>query len=485
MRTIECGPAWFETGIVGVLAGATVGQASSSQAGPTIAFSPWSRDIWLRSVGKEVFPFMRKNENRPKKVLEWFQHCCTPQDVPAGPWAGGPFLTRRLLEEYEQRQAGLPAMQWLHRGVPEGLSHGDHARDMFYKLFCRSQLQFIHAHFRDYSFQSSKVSDLFPEGIDCGGRRSRSAPGIVHSAYCVASRKHLSPEQSLRNLAVMARWYPLAAFESARAADLLQQGSLFTIDGYIPDISVRGKRLQQVATLWLGGDPQAQPDTVTESVSADLAECLQYIGKLTNDKLLGETHSGHPYSMHHNDVDTIKARYKELIQTTRLFGGQSRCELLDDRYSNAYGCWRGKEQVLSAYFPASGTSAREAWSGGVVPEFPVVHDVKINSIADYQNYELRQWAWMEELLVRTVADKLISVRVASTGETREDIAAAIQGPQPFTVAISTEELARIYFAATREVVKQATEEQADDYASRVGLALITTAYDLSKVMNAA
>ncbi|EZG55308.1 hypothetical protein GNI_114920 [Gregarina niphandrodes] len=470
MRTLECKPAWFEIGMVGMLAGATEGERGSATV-----LGQWSRDIWMSGVGEDLKAFLEKNENKPRKLLEWFQTHCTPRDAPENPRAGGPFLTRRQLEEYEQRQADLPAMQWLHRDAPADDCQKRQAQVIVRALKFSLNSIDEKTSLREGAFEDCPPSDLYPEGL-CGfGRLDRSPSGLVNWAYFWKNREDMSPEQELRTLAVIARWHPASVLEGHIG---IWKTPLYKQNDYIPDLSVHEGRLRQLAALWFCGDPNVKPGPITESVVADLERSLREIEYYSLSEV-DRNEEDDTYFLRYVDVEKVKKEYLARLDAQKKRVSLREETMLERRYCEAYtGC---RDKFLSTYFP---DPSQPKPSAGEVPEFPLGSQVKITNIADYQNYELRRWAWMEELLVRTVLDQVLSKHTTNTGEALDAAAlvAAKNAPEPFIVSVSRADLRDIYDQALPQVAKRVAVEQAHEYACRTAGVLITTAYNQSTVL---
>ncbi|EZG55307.1 hypothetical protein GNI_114910 [Gregarina niphandrodes] len=445
MRTQQCKSAWLKVDIAGVLAGCGQGQVSSyfspsAEVPPPppmkVVVSRRVRDLLLYSNVDEVRPFLEENLENPAKLVEWLEdYYNRPQDKKLSDVMF--LIPRRRLEEDERRQVESPRQE------------------------------------------ASKEQLNVPIETDGGQSCSdQGVPALVHWARCHANRDALSPAQYLRNLAILARWFPEAAYKLARMW-FEQDAPMFTSSEFVPDLSVGRQRLRQVSLLWLGGDPNGFSDPLSDSISDAVGGYISDIG--------GSRQRGNAISCLH--IDDVKEGYSTTLQSLDKLKGKHRRQHLERRYKSAYkGC---AELFLATYFPEVVRGMRRQRIHipprlrGRPFAFPVGHTTKVFRRANYRSYDLREWAWMEELLVRTMLDKLIAVRAASTNETPEVIAAALQRPEPFTVSLSKEELYETYNRATDEVASQVAAEQASAYASRVALAFMTTAYNHCSVMDAA
>ncbi|EZG78224.1 hypothetical protein GNI_039540 [Gregarina niphandrodes] len=469
MKTIQCNPAEFGSGIVGVLAVSTRSQASAllntSCAGPSISTegqqeggrataveaSEWARDIWRHSIGQDLKSHFAKNRRRPVSLFQYVKEQCS-MPGPADEVPQVPFLTRRQVEEYEQRHAHPAALKWLH--------HCDHRFSPQYTA--EVGLQGLRPGFNVTSYDSdifkgrdrikTDPGETYPEGLEGSGRIQRSVPALVLWAYFTDERAKMPFAQRLRNLSVLMRWYP-AEVTSLVVGEFLRQLESRTLK-----FPTGERLLQNRVALWLSGYRDAGNSAVKQSMVTHLAKYLEAVKQDA-----------------HETVTPEWTTYTSLRRTHRD-ATSKRFDILTRRYTQAYEAC--KDRLLSAYFPVASpgvSSLPEALSAAEhVPQFPVGGVSKISKFDDYQDYELRQWAWMEELLVRTLLDKLVSHHATKTGQDRNVVAQALRGPNRFALAVSQDEIRSMYSEVLTTVATRAAAEQAHDYGCRILCAATTS-----------
>ncbi|EZG54457.1 hypothetical protein GNI_120720 [Gregarina niphandrodes] len=465
MRTLKCISGEFGARMAGVLAvgldPSVVTEArplTASEVGRAIVVEPsqWAREIWRHSVGKNLESFFRANTHRPKQLIKFFKNKMPGvlEDVPEFP-----FMTRRQLEDYEQRRSNRAAVQMLHSGegqsrTGDGVSTVHWLWRAFDAVSGSNERLFCGAPFKE------DASPLYPERLDGTGRIGRSPPALVLWAYHDGRVGNMSPEQSIQNLALLARWHPAAAFRYAmynleREAPLKRRA---------PDLSVDFDSIWQVTRLWLPGGPVRNVDDMLGSMAYEVTMFLQSI----KDQFVDPKRD-------------LPVFYRSIQNLKHTLAGKHYGKL-ESRYREAYiNC---RDRMIATYFP-DGTAATEP-SAAQREGYPVGSRRKIIDADHYrQSLELRQWAWMEEVLVRTLFDKLVFLHATNTDQDRNAVALTLRGPEPFPLTLSQDQLRSSYDDALSDVVERVAIEQAHDYACRVCCAAISAvAYSRDAVLDA-
>ncbi|EZG82429.1 hypothetical protein GNI_016540 [Gregarina niphandrodes] len=301
---------------------------------------------------------------------------------------------------------------------------------------------------------------------------SWSVPGVAHLAYYLELRDSMSPQEKLRYLSTLARWYPAQAFMHV-FTDLKKHSPLFTQEGYDPKIdgNVWQKedlnKFQQAICLWLGYERKNDIEPMRDSIVGPMVGELLYF----LDVIMDEASSKH--GGNRNVAARTAARKSRMGQWINSMA-VDRARVLRKCYIARYS--DRQESLISAYL-----SGLLSWQG----PSPVMHPpvglnecCGINPLRSCQPYQLRQLLWMEEQLVCRLVHMLIDQHAAETCQQREDVIDRFMH-SPSALCVSETTYRQLYSKALKETAVQVAIEQGYDFAWRVACAGITIVYGLS------
>ncbi|EZG78355.1 hypothetical protein GNI_037530 [Gregarina niphandrodes] len=294
--------------------------------------------------------------------------------------------------------------------------------------------------------------------------RLRSAAALAHWAYYFEKSEAMSPEQRLWSLSELARWWPAQALREA-SSDLVANLPSLTDADY-----ERGD-LRKAMGLWLSKNKDALSndvvsDPVLDQMIAELSAFARHLRALIRSW---------PNWPPGDSIESAMAAKVNGIASIKT-------EAFKQRNTSIWMMHR--EHLVSAYF-----SKLVSWGvdSPYVPSpeevhFPVAHR---NSFDFHRvgNNTLRQHAWVEERIVRRLMGMLINEHAYETRQTSEQVVLAIHTDKSFRFSVSRDTFNTWYYKAVKDVAARLAEEEAYDYAWRIGGAAITLMFNVPDVVN--
>ncbi|EZG82427.1 hypothetical protein GNI_016520 [Gregarina niphandrodes] len=380
----------------------------------------FARAIWLDDFSASC---IQAEENRIAAAGHDFGTVCDDSDLSAlGRWFEHQrrrldkmpepsellFLTRRTVEEYEQwdQAANLEVRNWIDPKTA-GLSKDSMALTL---LITYGML------YRDNYARAGHSFEATPPG-----------PSLIRWAWYTWEEDNMQLEKRLKTLALLSRWSSMKALSG-----LLRQppGSSYSLQ------KVTKEACQAAAAFWFcPGDCQREKGV----------------------------------------DEVVDAVVEDVMQGRSVFeAAQRREQLLSKQYMDAYQ--RCQYQFLSVYFPGApdfACDSRQPFEERIsidAPQFPVGSETKINCIDDYGNYNLRQWAWFEEELVRSLLKSFLCELSQSELKTVNDMMGRSEW---ITISMNQEDFDDRYNEVLKHVVRRVAHTQAEEYAHRLSCVQMT------------
>ncbi|EZG59596.1 hypothetical protein GNI_092070 [Gregarina niphandrodes] len=190
-----------------------------------------------------------------------------------------------------------------------------------------------------------------------------------------------------------------------------------------------------------------------------------------------------------------KQRLESLSMLSRWYPAQVAHYLfreVRDRFLDRDLCLRREGGLFNAHVPTSSLYILQIderialWfyenpqtKGELIKEVkPFVEMFQDNLRGHVRDCRVRDSAWMEELLVRTLMDKLVSLHAARTGQDRQIVAQTLRGREPFVFSVSQQELCETYSEILTTVATRVAVEQTHDYACRAACVAMSSVFYL-------
>ncbi|EZG82435.1 hypothetical protein GNI_016600 [Gregarina niphandrodes] len=453
----------------------------------------------------------------------------------------GSFIFRWAVEGYEQ---------WTHSGSLEArefLANVDGANAVVEEL--RSVMQAMSDEQLTNRGNGRLIPPILLPSIDGISRILRSPSGLARWAVYHRNSHSMTADERLRNVCVLARWYPQkACYEAAKIIGSLPNLKYISAtdgscDPQCFDISI--EELRRITALAFydnpasndatsdncpassdrGDDvasrrsqvvPDPKVDSVFEQTVRDVADFMEQLRAymrnsqftfagydIPDDNALGDVRATGDNVLDDNALEDVRATgdnvpddsasednalggdgapigalYVPKLLSTWVNGlMDKRIAELRQRYEDVYSS--SQNDLVSAYFSGingSGEVSRDS-SGDVSGEaqFPVGSEVKITSLDDYQNYDLRERAWFEQSFVRGLM-YLILLQETGHGPNRSmmEIVNRMRSNDPLTFTMPVNLFNTLYDFTTKEITEWMALEQGTGYAYRAGVAISTT-----------
>ncbi|EZG82425.1 putative transmembrane protein [Gregarina niphandrodes] len=258
----------------------------------------------------------------------------------------------------------------------------------------------------------------------------------------------MPPECEVRTWCALSAWYPISAAawldHMTRILMPANQERAFSVMEGLSDEELQ--ELIKVLIPFMGVDANEQ---LLDEVVADLRTwpCTPFGGT---------GHADHLRFLQDNPIFLLVTRARN-----------RRRRQLVERYTAAY--IHRMEDAVATYFNSSRQSPVRRLLG---------NNQQITGIEDYESYELKDWAGMEEDLVRNL---LQGYRDSFfPGSKPSDIDSSFPIPSP-----TEQELEYLYAHVMQSTVETTAAKQADAYASRLGCIVSAFCYDLEALQRTA
>ncbi|EZG82430.1 hypothetical protein GNI_016550 [Gregarina niphandrodes] len=449
----------------------------------TLTVGPRARAVTMHHM-RNLLASQVLQDGPPEEVVERFRTLCaqalTAERQP------GPFYLRRVVEEYEQ---------WTHAGISEVREwlESDVTAEAKVRRLKRTYKWLASHAAPPRTLQDAAIPMyLFPAN-DGSCRIMRSPPALARWAHYLRSARDMTPQRRLKTLLVLSRWNPIQACQAVRPLHemtCVHEHILSSLENLNQRLTITDNELRETAAAAFydteaAGTPEAeaaatpagaptvaagvsgvagQVDEAFEQTVADVAEFISAMKESLNADLEEfSTVSGV------NRKDLIESRIRErsswgMLQRWMNKLAARRFRSLRKRYSEAYE--QCTDRFLATYFD----NAVDEFGGGEFPVagFPVGSEVKIHSFADYRNRDLRDRAWMEEVLVRGLVHVLRSYQEPAEFVTR------LITHETVTFTLPILQVYEAYETAASELVDKVALEQAYEYAARALMVLLVT-----------
>ncbi|EZG83892.1 hypothetical protein GNI_013750 [Gregarina niphandrodes] len=497
-----------------------------------VQLSRHAESIWMHTVGRRSPSYTSMTGLKilacARRHANWM--FSSPGMMQRALWFAGrdPMYTRRSMEEYELWRAveNSRAMNWVFqsrlpagKGAQTGFlltagplptaagsdwspesgmegeaaveSEADDDSEIGRLLFELSEEGFT-----QLSAEASAPPGLFALPPNKGSRLSRCLPGLILWADFRRNCKNMPRRTQWERLALLSRWYPEQACQAvlkdleevidlpARLAPVLLAHTVLTDPGG-PQLAVSPEHLKKTANLWWfdrqnegsvlnlkhplrGSSPETDP--IVDKIAADV---LSFLSSLTN--LLRKKHQSQA-THGPSGGQVVSGSWLACADEIRYWMkkvAMRRKAMLKARYKAAYRECR--EQLEAAYFSETSVTA---------VELPVGCRNRVRAPSDFQNYELRQWAFFEEELVLALIHGCIRLEAMESWYNCRLVAKALDFSmsrvhRAFKFSVSTGQFACLYEWQLDDAIEWVATEQAQDYACRVGGAIATTLWDLA------
>ncbi|EZG82432.1 hypothetical protein GNI_016570 [Gregarina niphandrodes] len=433
--------------------------------------SEWARSLFFQGMVEEgvarnlehLFRDVQDVEERFQKdeqILVWFER----QIISAPGSTVGAAMTRGTVEEYEQLSfyGFSNVVEWLLPRFWSDPNDLGRVRTVVARLREAYNTALLLARSWFAPVEQGSSSSFFDRPLPS------SAAGVAYWAYYLDRRDSMSPEQRLRHLSILGRWYPGQAFMYV-LTELKEYCQTFTTEEYYQSLFTGGierslNEITRAAELWLTYDqreraPNRPPDRMVEFMRSNVEDFVRPLHQL-DVSLMTKVYS--------------EPRLEKWIHLTASL-------VAEDYYRQVMGSYRDYQYLLApAYFP--NLMSRQMplheeihFPAGGITEFA------LNRV---EEHALRQVMGLEERLVRRLLHLLLDKHAVATGLPHNAVLRAFLRDPNFTFSISEEMFRQLYDQALIETVTQVATEHGYDCAWRCACAAITLVYGVSLVCDA-
>ncbi|EZG64573.1 hypothetical protein GNI_085280 [Gregarina niphandrodes] len=437
----------------------------------SMTVGPAARAVWLYQTQPQIC----KYEGTAALVRDFKSLC---QDALMTEPKPEPIYLRRVVEDYEQ---------WTHAGISEvrGWLESDVWDYGKIRWLKQTHAWLAHRAMPDRIIQGY----LFPEDMlpaqDGSSRMLGSPPGLACWAHYLRSEQTMTPQEQLKTLLVLCRWYPCLACPSVLDVhgtmrvneQILSSLELLNRSLTIPDTELREIAAAAFYDTEAAATPEAgaaathaagvsggagQVDEVFQQTVADVAQFISTMKESLNTYWEQLSADANWKGVRRRDL--IKDKIREVCGVPAIREWLE--SLVQRRYGHLRGRYREVYTACEGDFLVTYFSVAAARFPAAV--FPVGSEVKIRSFADYRNRELRDRAWMEEVLVRGVTYVLRTLQEPEP----EDFVMRLTRNERISFSIPLLQLHYSYAVAVDDLTEKVAFEQANEYANRAASILV-------------